>query len=118
MSTTEDSPSSATHPASRLPSPARDRTPDVVVEGFDGQLREIRGHNVRLRCCTRGEAQFGVASGVLIAVLITCFVLLIHLNLLMPGESGCTPGADWLKATIGLIIGVFLPRPEIAKTNE
>lgn len=99
-----DPPPAPTPPARQQ----RDRTPDAAVQNFDGSFTNVYGRTVRTQCCTREVLNFAVSAGLIMAVGMTCLILL--------GVLGFdSTGSEWLKAIISFCIGVFVPNPKLEK---
>ena len=93
------------------PSRARDRTPDVAVQNFDGTFDSVYAREVRSNCCTREVFNFAVTCILVLGVAAVCLVLL--------GIYGFeSAGSEWLKAIISFCLGVFVPNPSLKAPPE
>ena len=84
----------------------RQRTPDMAVQGFDGNFQAVHGRKVQTRTCTRELFNFAVSFVIVFVALGACLIMLAVYGF----ES---PGSTWLQTIAAFCLGVFLPNPQV-----
>lgn len=84
----------------------RDRTPDMAVQGFDGNFHTVHAREVKTRVCTREVFNFAVSAAIVMSALLVCLILLAV-------RGFDAPGSEWLKTIAAFLLGVFLPNPSV-----